>query len=167
MLWLPKGHEPGTRLPLILSIHGGPAGVWSTSFRGINHVYASLGWAVLEPNVRGSTSYGDALRGNMRDIGGGDYQDVMTGVDAVIAQGIADPDQLAVRGWSYGGILGGWTLTQTTASRPRRSARWSPTGRPSTRWASTTTCAAGTSAARPGRTPRATGSSRPTPTSTR
>jgi len=115
MLWLPNGHQPGTRLPLILSIHGGPAGVWSTSFRGINHVYASLGWAVLEPNVRGSTSYGDALlRGNMRDIGGGDYQDVITGVDAVIAQGLADPDQVAVRGWSYGGILGGFALTQTT-----------------------------------------------------
>ena len=58
--------------------------------------------------------YGDALlRGNMKDIGGGDYWDAMTGVDAVIAQGIADPDQLAIRGWSYGGILGGWTVTQT------------------------------------------------------
>ncbi|MGE4066884.1 MAG: prolyl oligopeptidase family serine peptidase [Vicinamibacterales bacterium] len=115
LLWLPAGHTAGTRLPLLLSIHGGPAGVWSTSFRGINHVYASLGWAVLEPNVRGSTSYGDALlRGNIKDIGGGDYRDAMAGVDALIAQGIADPDHLAVRGWSYGGILGGWTITQTT-----------------------------------------------------
>ena len=75
----------------------------------------SLGWAVLEPNVRGSSSYGDALlRGNMKDIGGGDYQDLMTGVDKLIADGIADPDRLAIRGWSYGGILGGWTLTQTS-----------------------------------------------------
>jgi dipeptidyl aminopeptidase/acylaminoacyl peptidase len=115
LLWLPSSYKPGDKLPLILSIHGGPAGVWSTSFRGINHVYASMGWAILEPNVRGSTSYGDALlRGNMKDIGGGDYQDAMTGVDAVIAQGIADPNQLAVRGWSYGGILGGWTVTQTS-----------------------------------------------------
>jgi len=77
-------------------------------------VYAGLGWAVLEPNVRGSISYGDAfLRGNMKDIGGGDYYDVMTGVDRLIADGIADPEHLAIRGWSYGGILGGWTLTQT------------------------------------------------------
>jgi dipeptidyl aminopeptidase/acylaminoacyl peptidase len=115
LLWLPASYRSGDRLPLILSIHGGPAGVWSTSFRGINHVYTSLGWAVLEPNVRGSTSYGDSLlRGNMKDIGGGDYWDAMTGVDAVIAQGIADPAQLAVRGWSYGGILGGWTITQTS-----------------------------------------------------
>ena len=77
-------------------------------------MYTGLGWAVLEPNVRGSSSYGDALlRGNMHDIGGGDYQDLMTGVDKLIADGIADPDRLAITGWSYGGILGGWTLTQT------------------------------------------------------
>lgn len=114
MLWLPASHRPGTRLPLLLSIHGGPAGVWTTGFRGINHVYTGLGWAVLEPNVRGSSSYGDdLLRGNMKDIGGGDYHDLMTGVDRLIADGIADPDRLAVRGWSYGGILGGWTITQT------------------------------------------------------
>jgi dipeptidyl aminopeptidase/acylaminoacyl peptidase len=115
MLWLPADYKPGTRLPLILSVHGGPAGAWDVSFRGINHVYTGLGWAVLEPNVRGSSSYGDALlRGNMKDIGGGDYQDLMAGVDALIAGGIADPDHLAIRGWSYGGILGGWTLTQTS-----------------------------------------------------
>ena len=115
LLWLPSTYRTGDKLPLLLSIHGGPAGVWSTSFRGINHVYTSLGWAVLEPNVRGSTSYGDPfLKGNTKDIGGGDYQDAMTGVDALIAQGIADSNQLAIRGWSYGGILGGWTITQTT-----------------------------------------------------
>ena len=114
MLWLPASYRPGTKLPLLLSIHGGPAGVWTTAFRGINHVYTGLGWAVLEPNVRGSSSYGDALlRGNMKDIGGGDFQDLMSGVDKLIADGIADPDRLAVRGWSYGGILGGWTITQT------------------------------------------------------
>jgi len=115
MLWLPADYKPGSKLPFILSVHGGPAGAWEVSFRGINHVYTSLGWAVLEPNVRGSSSYGDALlRGNMKDIGGGDYQDLMTGVDKLIADGIADPDHLAIRGWSYGGILGGWTLTQTS-----------------------------------------------------
>jgi dipeptidyl aminopeptidase/acylaminoacyl peptidase len=114
MLWLPADFKPGTKLPLVLSIHGGPAGVWTTAFRGINHVYTSLGWAVLEPNVRGSSSYGDALlRGNMTDIGGGDYHDLMSGVDKLVADGIADPERLAVRGWSYGGILGGWTITQT------------------------------------------------------
>src|SRR5262245_43815047 len=130
MLWLPADYKPGTRLPFILSVHGGPAGAWDVSFRGINHVYTGLGWAVLEPNVRGSSSYGDALlRGNMKDIGGGDYQDLMSGVDKLIADGIADPDRLAIRGWSYGGILGGWTVTQTArfkaASLGAMVADWS------------------------------------------
>ncbi len=114
LLWLPATYRGG-RLPLLVSVHGGPAGVWSASFRSLNHLYASLGWAILEPNVRGSSSYGDAwLRGNLQDIGGGDYEDLMSGVDALVAQGIADTSQLAIRGWSYGGILGGWALTQTT-----------------------------------------------------
>jgi dipeptidyl aminopeptidase/acylaminoacyl peptidase len=130
MLWLPADYKPGTKLPLDLAVHGGPAGSWDVSFRGIDHVYTGLGWAVLEPNVRGSSSYGDALlRGNMHDIGGGDYQDLMTGVDKLIADGIADPDHLAITGWSYGGILGGWTLTQTTrfkaASLGAMVADWS------------------------------------------
>jgi len=130
MLWLPADYKPGTRLPLLLSIHGGPAGVWTTAFRGINHVYTGLGWAVLEPNVRGSSSYGDALlRGNVKDIGGGDYQDLMSGVDKLVADGIADPERMAVRGWSYGGILGGWTITQTNrfkaASLGAMVADWS------------------------------------------
>jgi dipeptidyl aminopeptidase/acylaminoacyl peptidase len=130
MLWLPADYKPGSKLPFILAVHGGPAGAWDVSFRGINHVYTGLGWAVLEPNVRGSSSYGDALlRGNTKDIGGGDYQDLMTGVDKMIADGIADPDHMAIRGWSYGGILGGWTLTQTTrfkaASLGAMVADWS------------------------------------------
>jgi dipeptidyl aminopeptidase/acylaminoacyl peptidase len=130
MLWLPADYKAGTKLPFILSVHGGPAGVWEVGFRGINHVYTGLGWAVLEPNVRGSSSYGDALlRGNMKDIGGGDFQDLMTGVDKMMADGIADPDHLAIRGWSYGGILGGWTLTQTArfkaASLGAMVADWS------------------------------------------
>lgn len=130
MLWLPSDYVAGTKLPLNLAVHGGPAGAWDASFRGIDHVYTGLGWAVLEPNVRGSSSYGDALlRGNIRDIGGGDYQDLMTGVDKLIADGIADPDHLAITGWSYGGILGGWTLTQTTrfkaASLGAMVADWS------------------------------------------
>ncbi|HEY7290937.1 MAG TPA: S9 family peptidase [Vicinamibacterales bacterium] len=130
LLWLPADYRPGTKLPLILSVHGGPAGAWDVSFRAINHVFTGLGWAVLEPNVRGSSSYGDALlRGNMKDIGGGDYFDLMTGVDKLVADGIADPDHLAIRGWSYGGILGGWTITQTTrfkaASLGAMVADWS------------------------------------------
>lgn len=100
--------------PFLLHIHGGPAGVFTNTFSARNHVWAGLGYAQLSPNVRGSSGYTDELlRGNMHDIGGGDYQDLMTGVDAVVEAGIADPERLALRGWSYGGILGGWTITQT------------------------------------------------------
>ena len=114
VLLLPPGYTPSERLPLLLHIHGGPAGVFTNNFRAQYHVWAGLGYAQLLPNVRGSSGYSDALlRGNMNDIGGGDYQDLMTGVDYVIDRGIADADSLALRGWSYGGILGGWTITQT------------------------------------------------------
>ena len=113
ILMLPSG-DPDEALPLLLHIHGGPAGVFRNAFSTQNHVWAGLGYAQLFPNVRGSSGYDDELlSGNARDIGGGDYEDLMTGVDEVIARGIADPDQLGLRGWSYGGILGGWTVTQT------------------------------------------------------
>lgn len=100
--------------PFLLHIHGGPAGVFSNTFSGSYHVWAGLGYVQLAPNLRGSTSYGDELlRGNMYDIGDGDYDDLMSGVDQLIEQKWINPDQMAVRGWSYGGILGGTTVTKT------------------------------------------------------
>jgi dipeptidyl aminopeptidase/acylaminoacyl peptidase len=114
ILYLPNGYDRSEPLPFLLHIHGGPAGVFTNSFSASAHVWAGLGYAQLQPNVRGSSGYSDELlRGNIRDIGGGDYEDLMTGVDFVVGEGIADPDHLALRGWSYGGILGGWTITQT------------------------------------------------------
>ncbi|MEE8587301.1 MAG: S9 family peptidase, partial [Acidobacteriota bacterium] len=114
LFYLPAGYQEGTRVPLMLNIHGGPAGVFRRSFEPRHHIYGGLGYASLSPNVRGSSGYSDELlRGNMRDIGGGDYQDLMTGVDHLIQAGFADPQRLGLRGWSYGGILGGWTITQT------------------------------------------------------
>ncbi|MEE4302073.1 MAG: S9 family peptidase [Pseudomonadales bacterium] len=118
LLHTPADRGPGERVPLMLNIHGGPAGVFANRWSSRYHVYAGLGYASLSPNVRGSRSYTDALReGNTVQqgdgIGFGDYWDLMNGVDRVIADGIADPDRLALRGWSYGGILGGWTITQT------------------------------------------------------
>lgn len=99
---------------MVLEIHGGPAGVFTRSFDSNAQLLVAQGYAVLQPNVRGSSGYGDELlRGNMEDIGGGDFQDLMTGVDAMIERGVAHSDSLAVKGWSYGGILGGWTVTQT------------------------------------------------------
>ena len=117
ILMLPAEYQSGA-LPLLLHIHGGPAGGFRNSFSSSTHVWAGLGYAQLFPNVRGSSGYDDdLLRGNLRDIGGGDYEDLMTGVDEVIARGIADPSKLGLRGWSYGGILGGWTVTQTDRFR--------------------------------------------------
>jgi dipeptidyl aminopeptidase/acylaminoacyl peptidase len=118
LLHLPADTVPGTRLPLILNIHGGPAGCFTNSFRASYHIHAGLGYASLSPNVRGSSGYTDRLReGNTVSagdgIGMGDYWDLMKGIDAVIQRGIADPDRLAVKGWSYGGILGGWTISHT------------------------------------------------------
>lgn len=114
LLMLPPGRDEGEQVPLLLHIHGGPAGVFTNSFRPQYQVWAGLGYAQLMPNVRGSSGYTDELlRGNMYDIGDGDYDDLMTGVDYVIAEGIADPERMGVRGWSYGGILGGRTITKT------------------------------------------------------
>ena len=102
----------------VLEIHGGPAGVFTRGFDADAQIMVAQGYAVLQPNVRGSSGYGDALlRGNMNDIGGGDYEDLMTGVDAIIERGVAHPDSLAVKGWSYGGILGGWAITRTDRFR--------------------------------------------------
>jgi dipeptidyl aminopeptidase/acylaminoacyl peptidase len=116
LLHLPPGYDAAnpTAIPLLLHIHGGPAGSFTNSFSVTNHVWAGLGYAQLSPNVRGSTGYTDELmRGNLRDIGGGDYHDLINGVDAMIERGIAHEDSLCLNGWSYGGILGGWTVTQT------------------------------------------------------
>lgn len=118
LLHLPAGYTEGTRIPLMLNIHGGPAGCFTNSFRASYHIYAGLGYASLSPNVRGSSGYTDTLReGNTVQagdgIGKGDYWDLMNGIDELVEQGIVDPEKMGLRGWSYGGILGGWTITQT------------------------------------------------------
>jgi len=123
LLTLPVGYAPGKRYPLLLVIHGGPAGVFKlthvvTPGAYTTAVFASAGFAVLRPNPRGSSGYGTAFRrANEKDWGGGDYRDLMAGVDAVIAMGIADPDRLGVMGWSYGGFMTSWIITQTNRFR--------------------------------------------------
>ena len=114
VLTLPLDWDGATPLPLIMDIHGGPPGYWGNQFEGEHQLLAGQGYAVLGPNPRGSSSYGDEhLRALMGDVGGGEYEDLMSGVDALIARGVADPERLALRGWSWGGILGAWTITQT------------------------------------------------------
>jgi len=120
ILTYPANHKPGTKAPLILNIHGGPSGVFSESFIGSGGLYpiatfAAKGFAVLRPNPRGSTAYGAAFRNRVdQDWGGLDYQDIQLGVDQVIAMGVADANRMCVMGWSYGGYMTAWTVTQTS-----------------------------------------------------
>ena len=123
LLTYPVGYKTGIRSPLLLVIHGGPMGVFTETFDGNPGTYpiaafASQGYAVLRPNPRGSSGYGKVFRqANYEDWGGGDFRDVIAGVDEVIARGIADPDRLGVMGWSYGGFMTSWTITQTRRFR--------------------------------------------------
>jgi len=118
LLIKPLGYEKGRRYPLIVQVHGGPAAADMNGFQGryvtYPHIYAAAGYAVLQPNYRGSTNYGETFA---RQIGGNfmrlSYGDIMSGVDHLIAEGIADPDRLGMMGWSAGGHLSSWTLTQT------------------------------------------------------
>ena len=119
LLTYPAGYAAGSRAPLLVVIHGGPTGVFVRSFIGNPSpypvaVFASRGYAVLRCNVRGSGGYGaEFRRSNFRDWGGGDYRDILSGVDALVARGVADPDRMGVMGWSYGGYMTSWVITQT------------------------------------------------------
>lgn len=119
VLTLPAGYRPGTSVPLLLVIHGGPSGISSNTFaptRGAYpiQVFAGIGYAVLQPNYRGSTGYGERFRGlNRGDISGTDWVDINSGVDELVRQGIADPDRLGIMGWSFGGHHTYWGITQT------------------------------------------------------
>jgi dipeptidyl aminopeptidase/acylaminoacyl peptidase len=110
----PIGYEAGKRYPFILQIHGGPYGRFDSSFNSRAQIFAANGYAVLMPNPRGSTGYGYKFTvANVGDWGGKDFKDIMAGVDAAIAKGIADPDKMVVMGGSYGGFMTFWTITQT------------------------------------------------------
>jgi dipeptidyl aminopeptidase/acylaminoacyl peptidase len=114
ILTRPVGYEAGKKVPLLLNPHGGPTGASINNFNGTVEVLAANGFAVLQPNFRGSTGKGLAFaQANKNTWGRGDYEDCMSGVDAMIAGGIADPDRLGAFGWSYGGYMTFWILTQT------------------------------------------------------
>lgn len=113
LFYLPQDYKKGKKIPLIVHIHGGPAGVVENSFRPEYHVFGGLGYAVLGPNYRGSTGYGDKiLQGLMGEVGDGEHVDIMSGVDFVIDKYDIDPDRMAVRGWSWGGVSTGYLITQ-------------------------------------------------------
>jgi dipeptidyl aminopeptidase/acylaminoacyl peptidase len=114
--WLatPASRQPGQRVPLILEIHGGPHSAYGPGFATDMQLYASAGYAVLWTNPRGSTSYGDEFANLIdKNYPSQDYDDLMAAVDATIADGTADPDNLFVTGGSGGGVLTAWIVGKT------------------------------------------------------
>ena len=113
-LALPPNRAEGQKVPLILEIHGGPHAAYGPMFSTDVQLYAAHGYAVLYTNPRGSTSYGEAFAKTIdRAYPGDDFGDLMAAVDAAIAAGVADPDNLFVTGGSGGGILTAWIVGKT------------------------------------------------------
>jgi len=125
--WLvpPAKIEAGKKYPMVVLIHGGPSSLttseWPASFGMARAIIAALstrGYYVLLPNPRGSYGQGeDFTRENVKDFGGGDLRDDLAGVDAAIKKYPIDPNRLGVTGWSYGGFITMWTVTQTDRFR--------------------------------------------------
>jgi dipeptidyl aminopeptidase/acylaminoacyl peptidase len=115
----PHGYQKGKKYPLILNVHGGPAGVFTETYTGQSSPYplqafAAKDYVVLRANPRGSSGYGAEFRqANHRDWAYNDYDDLMGGVDKLIADGIVHPDSCVVTGWSYGGYMTSMVITKT------------------------------------------------------
>lgn len=128
LLITPANYDAKKKYPLLVSIHGGPVAAWSKRYVGGSDEYEqmidpttcwedllNLGFVIFQPNPRGSDGYGLGFRlANFKEFGGADYRDIMSGVDSLIQSGIADPDHLAIAGWSYGGYLSAWSISQTS-----------------------------------------------------
>ena len=118
VLVTPPGFKEGNPVKTIVQIHGGPEWAWWSGWLGSWHEWAQMlashGYAVFLPNPRGSDGQGAAFaRAVVKDWGGGDFQDIMDGVDSLVKAGIADPARLAIGGWSYGGFMSLWAVTHT------------------------------------------------------
>jgi dipeptidyl aminopeptidase/acylaminoacyl peptidase len=116
--WLtrPMPFDPAARYPTLLSIHGGPhSDTGYMIYNWPSQAMAERGYGVVQINPRGSTGYGQEFAdGTLRDWGGGDYEDLMAGMDAVLARNAwVDPERLGVLGYSYGGYMTNWVITQT------------------------------------------------------
>ncbi len=121
--WLlyPEKFDASKKYPMVVSIHGGPAGMRSPSWPSVHFdmsAMAGLGYFVFFPNARGSYGEGERFtRANVKDFGYGDLRDVLSGVDAVLKQAPVDEKRIGVSGWSYGGYMTMWTVTQTNRFR--------------------------------------------------
>jgi dipeptidyl aminopeptidase/acylaminoacyl peptidase len=118
-LLLPAHYDPNKKYPLIVEVHGGPAADDSSSWNGggggfSTTVYSALGYFVLMPNPRGSFGQGEAFtQANRKDFGYGDLRDILAGVDTVLAKYPIDPNRVGITGWSYGGFMAMFAVTQT------------------------------------------------------
>lgn len=118
--WLlpPANPEPGKRLPMVVWVHGGPSGIVRPAFGRMFGALASQGYYLFLPNARGSFGSGEAFtRGNVKDFGHGDLRDILRGVDAVVRSEPVDSDRVGIAGWSYGGYMTMWAVTQTQRFR--------------------------------------------------
>jgi len=114
-LMLPKDYDSTKKYPLIVNVHGGPSSAcgahWDPHIMGAE---SAMGYFAFCPNPRGSYGQGEAFtRGNVKDFGGGDFRDIMAGVDAILKQYPVDPHRIGIRGHSYGGYMTMWAETQT------------------------------------------------------
>jgi dipeptidyl aminopeptidase/acylaminoacyl peptidase len=117
LLYLPPQAEHG-KVPLIVDVHGGPTGQFSSGYSAFAQFLVGQGWALLQTNPRGSTGYGAAFAAaNKNDLGGGDYRDIMAGVDTVLAKFPIDATKLALIGYSYGGEMAGFVEGKTDRFR--------------------------------------------------
>jgi dipeptidyl aminopeptidase/acylaminoacyl peptidase len=122
LLTYPVGHVKGTRVPLLLRIHGGPNSQDQHSFSLERQMFAAHGYAVLAVNYRGSAGRGQKFsRSIFADWGNYEVQDLLAGVDHVIKMGVADPDRLGIGGWSYGGILTDYVIATDNRFRAATS----------------------------------------------
>jgi dipeptidyl aminopeptidase/acylaminoacyl peptidase len=113
LLYLPP-QAANAKVPLIVDVHGGPTGAWQDGYDPFVNFLVGQGWAVFRPNVRGSTNYGATfVASNKNDLGGGDYRDLMAGVDYVLKNFPIDPDRLGMYGYSYGGEMAGFVEGKT------------------------------------------------------
>ncbi|MCH9684667.1 MAG: S9 family peptidase [Deltaproteobacteria bacterium] len=117
VLTLPVGYVEGTRYPLAVLVHGGPEGIsldgWNTRAGYPTQLFASRGYVVLEPNYRGSQGRGVAYgKSDQGDLGGKEFEDVLAGIDHLVAQGLVDADRVGMGGWSYGGYFSGLAATK-------------------------------------------------------
>jgi dipeptidyl aminopeptidase/acylaminoacyl peptidase len=114
LLYLPPQAGSG-RVPLIVDVHGGPFGAWIDDYQPFVNFMVGHGWAVFRPNPRGSSGRGTGFAAaNKNDLGGGDYRDIMSGVDALLRQFPLDPERLALFGYSYGGEMAGFVEGKST-----------------------------------------------------